>query len=251
MGGRRDTIRDPLLARRDAIRCHVRTNGPRTSVHDCRVRRHQQRWHHPCHHSDHSSRFVRHVLRLRHLGNLRTRTKRDSVGTWILLSNALTVRRHLAYWRNAIYFKVRPDDHRNKVLELIRMSFQKYCCWIAINVSHISTPLDLDARLGSHGAGSLHGLRRHHLLDPPLPYHHHGCTQDETELSEEKLFSLCTKCLFSSFRSKSTSIPLDSRAGLCCIFNLFNWNHFAQALTTLYIQYDKIDAFIFNFDQLL
>lgn len=80
------------------------------------------------------------------------------------------------------------DNFGLAVPELISMTFQKYCCRIAINLSHISTPLDLDTRLGSHGAGGLHGIRGHHLLDRSLPYHHHGCPQDEAKLSEEKLF---------------------------------------------------------------
>lgn len=91
---------------RHSIRSDVWSNSSRTHFHDYRFWSDLQWWHFRCYRTHTLTGNVRNVFRFCYIGHLWIRTKCHSTCSWLILSNTVIVRCHLANWRNAIYFKV-------------------------------------------------------------------------------------------------------------------------------------------------
>lgn len=91
------TWRNPLLPRGDPVRGDVRPDGSSPNIHDPCIQRPVQGRHRLGDNPDHPPGPLRHVLRLRHLGDLRAGEERHPAGPGQLLPHPAPERRHLAH----------------------------------------------------------------------------------------------------------------------------------------------------------
>lgn len=211
-----------ILTCGDPIRSDVWPNSPGADFHDSCVRGDMQWRHNRRHRSHTAARHVRNVLRICHFSHLWIRTECHSIGAGLILPNIVVVRRHLANWRNAIYFKVIANTvtsifpctsillsngdwmlTRNGQYHMIYgylMTFtcsnlilpivylQIYFILFAVNASHNRIAMHADPWLGYHGGRSLSRLRVNVIVDLWLSGNHIACAKIQARLSHECCF---------------------------------------------------------------
>lgn len=201
MGGRRVPWRDPVLARRHAVRRDGRADRARAALHDPRVRSQVQREHRVRGDADAAAGPLRDVLRVRDLGRLRAGEERHPAGARLLLPDAAAERRHLA--------------HRGHAVGAARRVAVP-----AADAGHGSPARGAHARLAAGGARRVPRLRGHAGLDRRLPGAHARHPALQARLVSEKFRAR----LYEYFGHRL--VPLTAR-GVAQIVILLKWLNFS------------------------